>query len=462
MSAFAELRRRHPTARLLIAPRHPERFAAVADLVARAGLACARRTALPEGGWDGGDVLVLDTLGELAQVYPLATVVFVGGSLARAGGHNVLEPAVAGRAIIVGPHMENFREIADGVPGRGRPGAGAPMRAGLADVVVRLFDDAAARDALGARAQRIVARNRGALDRTVAALAGLLSTMNPRALLFPAGAAFGAAAALRTRLYADGILRVHALGGPVISVGNLAVGGRGKTPIVARVAALLRDSGQRVAILSRGYGGSSTGAPLLVSDGGSVLASADVAGDEPVLLARSLQGVIVAVARRRIEAGRLVEARFGPRGPRAGRRLPASRAAPRPRHRGPRGRGPDGAADAGRPPARAALGAGPRRRRAAVRPQRRPAPAGARRLADPALASPLAGLLLRRRAAAPDASPRLRRLRDRGPRAPGRRPVRAGMPRGGHRRCSGTITGSPPASSSPPPWRRAPPARTRW
>ncbi len=164
----------HPDARLVIAPRHPERFAAVADLVARTGLSCARRTQLPDGGWSGGDVLVLDTLGELAQVYPLATVVFVGGSLVRAGGHNVLEPAVAGKAIIVGPHMENFREIAEAFLAED---ALVQVRdaAGLADAVARLFADAAVRDALGARAQRIVARNRGALDRTVDALAGLLA-----------------------------------------------------------------------------------------------------------------------------------------------------------------------------------------------------------------------------------------------------------------------------------------------
>ena len=174
LSAFTALRRRHAGARVVIAPRHPERFAAVADLVAGSGLACARRTLLPDGGWNGGDVLVLDTLGELAQVYPLATVVFVGGSLARAGGHNVLEPAVAGKAIIVGPHMDNFREIASAFLAED---ALVQVRdaAGLTDAVSRLFADAAAREAMGARAQRIVARNRGALDRTVDALAALLA-----------------------------------------------------------------------------------------------------------------------------------------------------------------------------------------------------------------------------------------------------------------------------------------------
>jgi tetraacyldisaccharide 4'-kinase len=132
-----------------------------------------------------------------------------------------------------------------------------------------------------------------------------------RPWLAPAGAVFGAAAALRARLYDRGVLRRQELGGPVISVGNLAVGGRGKTPLVARIAAVLRDSGQRVAILSRGYGGTSGGKPLLVSDGESVLATAEVAGDEPVLLARALPGVLVAVGGGRADAGRMVEARFG-------------------------------------------------------------------------------------------------------------------------------------------------------
>ena len=136
--------------------------------------------------------------------------------------------------------------------------------------------------------------------------------MTERRWLAPAGAAFAAAGAARARLYARGLLRRESLAGPVISVGNLAVGGRGKTPLVARIAAMLKGAGRPVAILSRGYGGSAGGAPLLVSDGETVLVAADVAGDEPVMLARAVRGAIVAVARRRVDAGRMVEARFGP------------------------------------------------------------------------------------------------------------------------------------------------------
>jgi 3-deoxy-D-manno-octulosonic-acid transferase len=118
-------------------------------------------------------VLVLDTMGELAQVYPLATVVFVGGSLEPAGGHNVLEPAVAGKAVIVGPHMENFQEIADEFGGQDalvRVASAGELGAAVAG----LLADPARRQAVGERARALVARNRGALAATLDALGELL------------------------------------------------------------------------------------------------------------------------------------------------------------------------------------------------------------------------------------------------------------------------------------------------
>jgi 3-deoxy-D-manno-octulosonic-acid transferase len=144
----------------------------VSDLVARAGFVVERRTAL-QAPW-AADVLVLDTLGELAQVYALATVVFVGGSLEPHGGHNVLEPAAAGKPVIVGPHMDNFREIADEFRAAGAlVQVGAPAELGPA--VADLLTDPERRDAIGRRARALIARNRGALVRTVDALAGLLA-----------------------------------------------------------------------------------------------------------------------------------------------------------------------------------------------------------------------------------------------------------------------------------------------
>lgn len=127
------------------------------------------------------------------------------------------------------------------------------------------------------------------------------------------GAGFGALAALRVEAYRRGLLRRRRLAGPVVSVGNLGVGGSGKSPVVERVARLLRDSGEPVAVLSRGYGGGFRGEALFVSDGTRVLAAAAEAGDEPVMLARALPGVVVAVGPRRDVVGRAVEARFGPR-----------------------------------------------------------------------------------------------------------------------------------------------------
>jgi tetraacyldisaccharide 4'-kinase len=127
--------------------------------------------------------------------------------------------------------------------------------------------------------------------------------------LAPLGAVWGTCAAARAGLYRSGVLRPARLERPVISVGNLAVGGRGKTPIVRWLALLLRDHGLTVSVLSRGYGGSFRGELLVVE----ASTPAALAGDEPVMLARELPGVVVAVGRRRAVAGRQVEERFGPR-----------------------------------------------------------------------------------------------------------------------------------------------------
>jgi 3-deoxy-D-manno-octulosonic-acid transferase len=174
LSAFAEARAAVPGLRLLIAPRHPERADEVTALAERAGHQVARRSRLGTSAWASGDVLVLDTMGELAHAYPFATVVFVGGSLVPTGGHNVLEPSLAGRAVVVGPHMENFQEIAEEF----RASAAlvqVEQAADLGPAVVRLLQDPAERERLGARAKALVEGNRGALRATVEALAELVA-----------------------------------------------------------------------------------------------------------------------------------------------------------------------------------------------------------------------------------------------------------------------------------------------
>jgi 3-deoxy-D-manno-octulosonic-acid transferase len=174
LSAFHRVRERVPRARLLVAPRHPERFASVPPLVEAAGFRCLRRSALDPLAWRDGEVLLLDSLGELAQVYALASVVFVGGSLVPAGGHNILEPAVAGRAVVVGPHMENFQEIAEQFRSeRALVQVASPDE--LAREVSALLVDAERRRGLGDRARELVSRNRGAVSRTADALGSLLA-----------------------------------------------------------------------------------------------------------------------------------------------------------------------------------------------------------------------------------------------------------------------------------------------
>jgi 3-deoxy-D-manno-octulosonic-acid transferase len=174
LSAFHRVRERVPQARLLVAPRHPERFAAVPALVEAAGFRCLRRSTLDPLAWRDGEVLLLDSLGELAQVYALASVVFVGGSLVPSGGHNILEPAVAGKAVVVGPHMENFQEIADQFRAeRAMVQVASPDE--LAHEVSALLLDEERRRGLGERARGLVGRNRGAVSRTVDALSSLLA-----------------------------------------------------------------------------------------------------------------------------------------------------------------------------------------------------------------------------------------------------------------------------------------------
>ncbi len=174
LAAFRDLRAAFADARLVLAPRHRERFGEVPALVAGKGFRWERRSALDGRAWGGEEVLILDTLGELAHVYAFATIVFVGGSLVPAGGHNVLEPAAAGRAVIVGPHMENFQEIADELLAEGALVQVDGPRA-LAEAARRLLANPGERERIGAAARAVVERNRGAVAATVDALSRLVA-----------------------------------------------------------------------------------------------------------------------------------------------------------------------------------------------------------------------------------------------------------------------------------------------
>ena len=173
LAAFEELRKENAfgRVRLLIAPRRPERFDSVARLLKSSRLRMARRSS-PNGNCDAADVILLDTAGELASLYRFASVVFVGGSLVPKGGHNILEPALHAKPIVVGPHMENFREISREFLRRDallqlRVAERHTLTAELQGAFASLLSDKNYADKLGSNARRAIDENRGATARTV-------------------------------------------------------------------------------------------------------------------------------------------------------------------------------------------------------------------------------------------------------------------------------------------------------
>ena len=171
--AFQRIRARVPETLLIVAPRKPERFEEVEQIARRVGWRVARRSELPVDAEPRQDVVVLDTIGELAQLYQVATAVFVGGSLVDQGGHNIIEPAVFGKAIVFGPYMQNFAEIARAFLDNG---AAIQIRTPreLEHALLGLLNDPVRRARLGAAARALVEANRGARGKTMAAIARLL------------------------------------------------------------------------------------------------------------------------------------------------------------------------------------------------------------------------------------------------------------------------------------------------
>ena len=167
LEAHARLLADRPNALLLLVPRHKDRFVAVAELLARRGVRFARRSSSAVPAADGSEVLLVDTVGELARLYASADVAFVGGSLVPIGGHNLLEPAALGLPVLTGPFQFNSREIATLLLRRGAALEVSDARE-LAAAVRRLFDDPGERQRIGAIGRDIVASNRGSVARLLA------------------------------------------------------------------------------------------------------------------------------------------------------------------------------------------------------------------------------------------------------------------------------------------------------
>lgn len=165
LDAFATLRQRFPGLRLLLAPRHPDRVEDIERLAQERHLSAVRRSALPRAH-AAGAVVILDTVGELANLYRVADVVFVGGSLVPTGGHNMLEPALRAKPVLFGPHTGNFRDSAELLL---RADGARLVRDGaeLERVVEALLADPSAARAMGERGFRAVVSRQGAVRATI-------------------------------------------------------------------------------------------------------------------------------------------------------------------------------------------------------------------------------------------------------------------------------------------------------
>jgi 3-deoxy-D-manno-octulosonic-acid transferase len=311
IEAFQRLVEQRRDLLLILVPRRPERFDGAAKKLDLAGIRYIRRTAMPGDPPPLPMVLLLDTMGELSGLFAYADVVFMGGSLARRGGHNPLEPAFFGKAVIAGPHMENFRAIADEF----RDARASVEIAGpgeLAGAVGKLLDDPALARQTGERALACAQARRGATARAVEEVRRWYASGIPR--YRPAMPWFAARSALaqvwtwgaRRRLR-RGMERRRKLDVPVVSIGNLTMGGTGKTPCVLLLAEAFRAGGRKPGILTRGYGRSSHESSLLVAPGAKT--RAEQTGDEPQIFVRSSLAP-VGIGADRFQVGTLLRRQF--------------------------------------------------------------------------------------------------------------------------------------------------------
>lgn len=310
IAAFRELEKRHSRLALVLAPRKPERFGAVAAKLERAGIRFVRRSDL-NVSLELPGVLLLDSIGELSGLFPMAHVVFMGGTLALRGGHNILEPALFARPVICGPHMENFSEIA-----REFRAQGGLMEidgpAALAGAVESLLANPIRAAEIGRAALDAAQAKRGATSRALDAIRTAAMEAYPLvrppilefAIFWPLARVWRWAGAWNRR---RNLGRRRRLDACVISVGNITMGGTGKTPMVLYLADQMKRLGHRPGILTRGHGRHSLERHLILEPGARV--GVTESGDEPQIFLRA--GVApVGIGRDRYETGRLLEQRF--------------------------------------------------------------------------------------------------------------------------------------------------------
>ncbi|MBR1730653.1 MAG: tetraacyldisaccharide 4'-kinase [Selenomonadaceae bacterium] len=347
LEAFKKIRENHPKARLVIAPRELLRTMEVVHICSKEGFTVATRTELQKRPSNNEDIIILDTIGELGKVYSIGDVIYVGGSLVTHGGHNILEPAAHGKAIIVGHHMENFKDTHALFKNRNACiTVDSPKE--LAEEALKLFDDPDHRRRLEIETLAIVKENRGASRKSAVLLRNMLTEFEENenakhvrttekvenlqtyflhmlqnkevegitmhilvAVLYIFSLIYEQLVNIKLLAYKIGITRQQKLNCYVISLGNITVGGTGKTPTAQKLARDIRDMGYRVVILNRGYRAKWHGEVGIVSDGKQLHMDAAEAGDEAYMLAKHLPNVPVLIGAQRAVTGQYAIEHFG-------------------------------------------------------------------------------------------------------------------------------------------------------
>lgn len=178
VEAYQQILKQVTTACLVLAPRHLERVAEIERLMRARGLDPKRRTALAEKGGEPAQVVIVDTFGELARLYSVATVAVVGGGFAPLGGQNLLQPLAHGKPVFFGPHMHNFRDIAALAKFEG-VGFEVESAQGLAEAVLHLLANPTRLNEIGEKARTLVRQHQGASERCVEQLLRLIGNPLP-------------------------------------------------------------------------------------------------------------------------------------------------------------------------------------------------------------------------------------------------------------------------------------------
>lgn len=352
--AFQSVRKEYPDARLVIAPRKTTRADEIAKLASSYGYETGFRSVMKEESSPRKNypVLLIDTIGELGRIYAIGDVVFVGGSFSNTGGHNVLEPAAHAKPILVGPSMQNFKD-SYALLSKVKACKMVNNTTELTNEFLDIMKNDERRKAMGEASMQVIRENRGADVRSIMYLKDLLDLtavpakeypvypINTRNLTDEGGArlrhgdaviqyilqlAYGPdtpffgwlllallrgmsylyefGVSCKLALYNSGIMRREKLPCCVISIGNITVGGTGKTPTAQKMAAIVKEMGYRVVILNRGYR-SHWGKEIgVVSNGEKIFMTAYEAGDEAYLMAKTLPGIPVIIGKNRAVTGR--------------------------------------------------------------------------------------------------------------------------------------------------------------